>query len=99
MGIWAMGGAVLGQLAMGACAVGWTAAVGGIAVAHQFAQGGVAVALHANDAVADAYTRHQVFFQYSCALLTTRLWPTMVLAMVPSILIWLATRKRQQRES
>jgi RNA polymerase sigma factor (sigma-70 family) len=99
LGAWAMGGFVLGRLAMGACAVGWTAAVGGIAIAHEFAQGGVAVALHANDAVADAYTRQQVFFQYSYMLLTRWLWPTMVLATVPSILIWLAARKRQQRAS
>jgi len=97
LGVWALGGLVLGLSAIGACAVGWTAALGGIAVARQFAQGGAAVALHANDAVADAYIRNGVFFQFSYMLLTTWLWPTMLLATLPSLLIWRATRKSRRQ--
>jgi RNA polymerase sigma factor (sigma-70 family) len=97
LGIWAMGGFVLGWWAMGGVAVGWTAAVGGVAIAHEFAQAGVAVANHANDAMADAYNRQQVFFQYSYLLLTRWLWPTMLLATIPSILIWRVCRKDQRK--
>jgi RNA polymerase sigma factor (sigma-70 family) len=95
LGVWAMGGLVLGLSAIGACAVGWTAALG--AIAHQFAQGSAAVALHANDAVADAYIRNGAFFRFSYVLLTTWLWPTMLLATLPSLLIWRATRKGRGR--
>jgi RNA polymerase sigma factor (sigma-70 family) len=99
LGVWALGGLVLGLSAIGACAVGWTAALGAIAIAHQFAQGSAAVALHANDAIADAYIRHGVFFRFSYALLTTWLWPTMLLATLPSVLIWRATRKSRRHRS
>jgi RNA polymerase sigma factor (sigma-70 family) len=99
LGVWALGGLVLGLSAIGACAVGWTAALGAIAIAHQFAQGSAAVALHANDAVADAYIRNGAFFRFSYALLTTWLWPTMLLATLPSVLIWRATRKSRRHPS
>jgi RNA polymerase sigma factor (sigma-70 family) len=99
LGVWALGGLVLGLSAIGACAVGWTAALGAIAIAHQFAQGSAAVALHANDAVADAYIRSGIFFRFSYALLTTWLWPTMLLATLPSLLIWRATRKNRRHTS
>jgi RNA polymerase sigma factor (sigma-70 family) len=96
LGVWALGGLVLGLSAIGACAVGWTAALGAIAVAHQFAQGSAAVALHANDAAADAYIRHHVFFQFSYLLITKWLWPTMLVATLPSLLIWRATRQSRR---
>jgi hypothetical protein len=57
------------------------------------------VALHANDAVADAYIRNGVFFRFSYVLLTTWLWPTMLLATLPSLLIWRATRKSRWHRS
>jgi RNA polymerase sigma factor (sigma-70 family) len=97
LGVWAMGGLVLGYSAIGACAVGWKAAVGAIAVAHEFAQGSAAVALHANDAAADAFTRGEAFFRFSYALLTRWLWPTMIAAILPSFLIWRATRKTRRQ--
>jgi RNA polymerase sigma factor (sigma-70 family) len=99
MGLWAMGGLVLGLSAIGGCALGWKAALGGIAVAHQFAQGGVAVALHANDTAADTYLRGSAFFQFTYLLLTKGLWPTMLLATLPSVLIWRATRKSRRHLS
>jgi RNA polymerase sigma factor (sigma-70 family) len=96
LGVWVLGGLAVGLSAIGACAVGWTAALGAVAVAHQFAQGSAAVALHANDAAADAYIRHQPFFQFSYLLLTRWLWPTMLAAMLPSILIWRASCKTRR---
>jgi hypothetical protein len=97
LGVWTMGGMVAGLEAIGGCAVAWKAAVGGIAVAHEFAQGGVALATHANDAVVQAYVGNNGFFRYAYLLMTKWLWPTMILATLPSLVIWqLARRKRRQ---
>ncbi len=41
---------------------------------HELAQGGVAVALHANDAVAQAYTGNHLFFQCAYPLMTKWLY-------------------------
>jgi RNA polymerase sigma factor (sigma-70 family) len=97
LGIWAMGGIVIGLQAIGGCAIGWTAAAGGVAIAHEVAQGGVALALHANDAVAQAAVARNTFFQYAYPLMTTWLWPTMILAVLPSIVISQVARKRRRQ--
>jgi hypothetical protein len=86
---------VSGLMAVGGCAFGWKAAVGGIAIAHQFAQGGVALAPHANDTVASAYIGGNVFFRSAIALATKWLWPTLLLSLLPSLLIWRATKKKR----
>jgi len=93
LGIWAMGGVVIGVQAIGGCALGWTAAAGGIAVAHQLAQGGVALALHANDPVVQSYLSNSAFFRIANALLTTWLWPTMLLAVLPSVVLGRLARR------
>jgi hypothetical protein len=95
LGIWAVGGFVMGWWAIGGCAIAWTASLGGIGIAREFAQGGIAVALHANDAAANAYTANSVFFRAAFALVTTWLWPTMLAATVPSILLAIARRRKQ----
>jgi RNA polymerase sigma factor (sigma-70 family) len=96
LGFWAMGGIVVGLQAIGGCAVGWSAAVGGVAVAHDIAAGGVAVALHANDAVAQAAVVGNAFFRCAYPLMTTWLWPTMILVTLPSIVFWRLACKRRR---
>ncbi len=94
-GIWAIGGFVMGWWAIGGCAIAWTASLGGIGIAREFAQGGIAIALHANDAAAGAYTLNSAFFRNAYALVTTWLWPTMLAATVPSLLLAMARRRKQ----
>jgi RNA polymerase sigma factor (sigma-70 family) len=96
VGVWALGGLVAGLVSIGGCAVGWKAAVGGIAIAHELAQGGVAVALHANDSVATDYINSSKFFGFGFALLTKWIWPTVLIATLPSALMWWVTQKRRQ---
>lgn len=98
VGIWVVGGMVSGLMAVGGCAFGWKAAVGGIAIAHEFAQGGVALAPHANDPVAGEFIGGNPFFRNAFALVTKWLWPTLLLSLLPSLLIWRATKKRRQRQ-
>jgi RNA polymerase sigma factor (sigma-70 family) len=98
VGVWVVGGMVSGLMAVGGCAFGWKAALGGIAVAHGFAQGGVAVAPHANDAVASTFIGNNVFFRNAFTLVTKWLWPTLLLSLLPSLLIWRATRKQRQQQ-
>lgn len=96
VGAWAIGGFALGLLALGGCAAGWTAAAGGVAISHQFALAGVALAAHANDDAAKAFIGNNAFFQNAFPLVTKWLWPTLLLSLVPSLLIWRATRKRRR---
>jgi hypothetical protein len=96
VGVWVVGGMVSGLMAVGGCAFGWKAAVGGIAIAHEFAQGGVALALHANDPVAGDFIGGNPFFRNAFALVTKWLWPTVLLSLLPSLLIWRATKKKRQ---
>jgi RNA polymerase sigma factor (sigma-70 family) len=96
VGVWALGGFAAGLMALGGCAAGWTAAAGGVAISHQFALGGVAIAAHANNEVAKAFISNHAFFQNAFPLITTWLWPTLLLSLVPSLLIWRATRKRRR---
>jgi RNA polymerase sigma factor (sigma-70 family) len=96
LGIWAVGGFVMGWWAIGGCAIAWTASLGGVSVAREFAQGGIAVALHANDATANTYIAHSAFFRIAFALVTTWLWPTMLAATVPSILLAIAGWRKQK---
>ena len=95
LGLWALGGLVMGVVSIGGCAIGWKAAAGGIAIAQEFAQGGVAVALHANDAVARDYIENSKFFGFAFALLTKWLWPTVLVASLPSALLWWRIRKKR----
>ena len=97
LGIWSVGGFVMGCWAAGGCAIGWTASLGGIGIAREFAQGGIAVALHANDAAAAAYQQNSMFFPVAYALVTTWLWPIMLAATVPSLLLAMARRQKQNR--
>jgi hypothetical protein len=97
IGLWTIGGVTLGWCSIGGCAVASSAALGGIALARSFALGGVALALHANDAAANGYIQHHPFFQIAYQLVTTWLWPTMVLLTVPSVLLTIAG-KRKGRE-
>jgi RNA polymerase sigma factor (sigma-70 family) len=96
-GIWAVGGFVMGCWAMGGCAVASIASVGGVCLAREFAQGGIAIALHANDAAASAYVVNNEFFRVAYALVTTWLWPTMLAATVPSVLLSFFVRRKQRR--
>jgi RNA polymerase sigma factor (sigma-70 family) len=96
LGIWAVGGFVMGWWAIGGCAVAWTASLGGVSIAREFAQGGIAVALHANDAAANSYIVHSAFFRIAFSLVTTWLWPTMLAATVPSILMAIARQRKQK---
>jgi len=96
-GVWAVGGCVMGWLATGGCAIAGNAALGGIAIARQFALGGVAVALHANDPIANAWVQNTPFFQIAYPLLTKWLWPTMLAATVPTVLLSIALRRRAAR--
>jgi hypothetical protein len=93
-GVWVVGGIVSGIMAVGGCAFGWKAALGGIAVAREMAQGGVALARHANDAIANSFIQNTSFFQHAFTLVTKWLLPTSLLAVLPSLLIWRATKKR-----
>jgi len=99
VGVWVVGGMVSGLMAVGGCAFGWKAAVGGIAIAHQFAQGGVALAPHANDAAATAYIGGNAFFRNALVLVTKWLWPTLLVSLLPSLLIWRATRKKRRQQA
>lgn len=99
LGLCAMGGLVVGLNSMGGVAIAWNAAVGGIAVAREFAQGGVALALHANDGVSLAYVRNQVFFQYAYLLMTRWLLPTMLLATLPSLIMWGVMRRKSRPQT
>ena len=93
-GVWVVGGLVSGMMAVGGCAFAWKSALGGLVVAREFALGGVALAPHANDAAASAFIKNNIFFQYAYLLVTKWLWPTMLIATLPSLLIWRATRKK-----
>ncbi len=93
IGAWVVGGVVTGLLAVGGCAFGWKAAIGGVAIAHQFALGSVTVAPHANDALANMLVKNNAFFQNAFLLVTRWLWPTLLLSLLPSLLIWRATKK------
>jgi RNA polymerase sigma factor (sigma-70 family) len=93
-GVWVVGGVISGIMAVGGCAFGWKAAMGGIAVAHEMAQGGVALARHANDAIANNFIQNSPFFQHAFTLVTKWLLPTSLLGVLPSLLIWRATKKR-----
>jgi RNA polymerase sigma factor (sigma-70 family) len=94
-GVWVVGGIISGLMAVGGCAFGWKAAFGGIAVAREIALGGVALATHANDSVANAFLQGSSFFQNAFVLVTRWLVPTSILAAIPSLLIWRATKKKQ----
>jgi RNA polymerase sigma factor (sigma-70 family) len=96
LGIWAVGGFVMGWWAIGGCAIAWTASLGGIGIAREFARGGIAVALHANDSAANSYIANSGFFRAAFALVTTWLWPTMLAATVPSILLAMVRRRKQK---
>lgn len=87
IGIWAIGGFILGLYSVGGCAIGWSASLGGVAIARQLAVGGVAIALHANDAVANTWIRSQTFFGIAYLLVTKWLWPTMLLATLPTLFL------------
>ncbi len=93
IGAWVVGGVVAGLMAVGGCAFGWKAAIGGLAIANQFALGGLAVAPHANDALANTFVKNNAFFQNAFLLVTRWLWPTLLLSLLPSLLIWRATKK------
>jgi RNA polymerase sigma factor (sigma-70 family) len=97
IGAWVVGGMVSGIMAVGGCAFGWKAALGGIAIAQQFATGGVALAAHTNDSVANAYIKDNIFFQNAFVLVTKWLWPTLLLSLVPTFLIWRATTKKRRQ--
>jgi RNA polymerase sigma factor (sigma-70 family) len=96
IGGWVVGGMVSGIMAVGGCVFGLKAAMGGIAIAQQFAVGGVALATHANDSLADAFMKGSFFFQNALLLVTRWLWPTLLLSLVPTFLIWRATRKKNE---
>jgi RNA polymerase sigma factor (sigma-70 family) len=99
LGLWAMGGLVVGFNSIGAVAIAWNAAVGAVAVAREFAQGGVALALHANDDVSLAYVRNGVFFQYAYLLMTRWLLPTMLVATLPSLIMWRVRRRKSRPQT
>jgi RNA polymerase sigma factor (sigma-70 family) len=99
LGLWVVGGMVSGLMAVGGCAFGWKAALGGIAISLQFALGGVALAAHANDELANRFINSNVFFQNAFLLVTRWLWPTLLLSLVPSFLIWRASRRNRQTNS
>jgi hypothetical protein len=94
IGAWVVGGMVSGVMAVGGCVFGWKAALGGIAIAREFALGGVALAAHANDSLANTFIKGNFFFQNAFLLVTRWLWPTLLLCLVPTFLIWRATRKQ-----
>ncbi|HWV98797.1 MAG TPA: sigma-70 family RNA polymerase sigma factor [Candidatus Acidoferrum sp.] len=95
IGCWVVGGMVSGVMAVGGCAFGWQAALGGIAIAQQFALGGVALAAHANDAAANTFIKGNLFFQNAFLLVTKWLWPTLLLSLLPTLLLWRATKKKR----
>jgi hypothetical protein len=95
IGLCTIGGIAIGWWSVGGCAVASSAALGGIALARTFALGGVAIALHANDAVANAYIRNNTFFQIAYQLVTTWLWPTMLLLTVPSVLMTIVFKRKR----
>jgi len=97
-GVWVVGGIISGVMAVGGCAFGWKAALGGIAVAREIALGGVALALHANDGAATAFIQSSPFFRNAFTLVTKWLVPVSLLAVIPSLLIWRATKKKQPSE-
>ncbi|HLH56820.1 MAG TPA: sigma-70 family RNA polymerase sigma factor, partial [Verrucomicrobiae bacterium] len=96
IGICAVGGIVSGFMALGGIAIGWKAAAGGVALAREFAQGGIAVATHANDAASQAFCGNSMFLQNAYALVTTWLWPILLLSLLPVLFISRATRNRRQ---
>jgi RNA polymerase sigma factor (sigma-70 family) len=99
VGPWVVGGMVSGLMAVGGCAFGWKAALGGIAIAREFAQGGVVVAPHANDALATAYISSNAFFRNAFSLVTKWLWPTLLFSLLPSLVIWGATKRKRKQEA
>jgi pimeloyl-ACP methyl ester carboxylesterase len=90
---------VSGIMAVGGCAFGWNAALGGIAIAQQFALGGEALAAHANDAVANTFIKGNLFFQNAYLLVTKWLWPSLLVSMIPSLLIWRAIIKKRRQQA
>jgi RNA polymerase sigma factor (sigma-70 family) len=99
IGAWVVGGMVSGIMAVGGCAFGWNAALGGIAIAQQFASGGVALAAHANDAAANTFIKGNLFFQNAFLLVTKWLWPTLLVSMAPTLLIWRAAKKKRRQQA
>jgi RNA polymerase sigma factor (sigma-70 family) len=97
IGCWVVGGMVSGIMAVGGCAFGWKASLGGIAIAQQFALGSVAIAAHANDTLANEFIKNNVFFQNALLLVTKWLWPTLLVSLFPSLLLWRATKKNRSR--
>jgi hypothetical protein len=95
IGAWVVGGMISGIMAVGGCAFGWKAALGGIAIAQQFSLGGVALAAHANDSLANAFIKNNLFFQNAFLLVTRWLWPTLLVSMLPTLLLWRATKKKR----
>ena len=84
----------IGKFAMGAYAVGWTAAAGAIAVAHDYAWGEHAVAWHANDLQAGAFMlRHHAQEAFTGLLALTA-----ALVVLPS-LAYAALLRRRRRTS
>ena len=51
--------------------------------------------MHANDAAANAYIRNNAFFQIAYQLVTTWLWPTMLLLTVPSVLMTIVFKRKR----
>jgi RNA polymerase sigma factor (sigma-70 family) len=99
IGAWVVGGMVSGFMAVGGCAFGWKAALGGIAIAQEFASGGVALAAHANDAASNSFVKGDLFFQNAFLLVTKWLWPTLLISMIPTLLIWRTARRQRQAAS
>lgn len=99
IGCWVVGGMVSGIMAVGGCAFGWKAALGGVAVAQQFASGSVALAAHANDAAANSFLKGNLFFQNAFLLVTKCLWPTLLLSLFPTLLLWRATKKKRGQQA
>lgn len=95
LGIWAVGGLVAGWWTVGGCAVASAGSVGGIAIAREFALGGVAVARHANDAAAQTFVANHPFFPIAYRLLSTWLWPSMIVLTIPSILLAIVRRRKK----
>lgn len=97
LGVWVIGGFVAGVYSVGGCAIAARAALGGIAVAREIAVGGLAFAHHANDETANAYLRGQWFFQHAYLLVTRWLWPTMIAATIPSVVLHAIWRRKRHR--
>jgi hypothetical protein len=99
-GAWAVGGAAVGYLALGGCALAWHAAFGGLAVSKHLAIGGVAQAQHANDSVAEAFIEGHPFFQIGAQWSAHAHWLVLG-ALLPIVLgywWWLSQRREASKE-